>query len=1619
MSSNDKNNSPRGGKNGSSKPGKSGQRGQGRVPKPEQPGPSVPLLRYGGDRPNLHTWRKKMTVSARQKYGDIALIFDLDEYPKIPDKIQELTVQWAESMTLDDPIGDQETKSSEPPSRPGTRSTTQSSSVPSDETPATTAQFSPLDYAKKEVFRMMLSDAIKTKSHQEEKLRQNKIPLCAYMEESMSRESIDAVYTDVEYAPVKDNGDPLLLWLAIKRTHMVASTSGVATFRKADAVMAFVTAKQNPYETIVEFKVRFDHLLDALIVAGNDKPSDQDIAVTFLQALNSQFNELKNSVQNDELKGYNRLPKTLSDMYALASSYKIAKKASVTHHGTAFVTNGKAGGQNSKQSGKSNGKSSGGKDSNGNAQNEDKPKRTMKCYNCGEEGHKWRDCTSPNKNEASGSAHCTMGVTVKANRGDSFTSPAGNGLSDPPPSFEWYEVLLDNQSNVNIVHPWLLSDIRDAKHPMRVDGLETGRSYYDRVGDLEGFFECYAGKESTRANVLSQTRVEDIYPISYEPGNCYTVYLPDRELKFYRTRGMYVGDMRDWCTKADSNNSFKATVAENMKNYTKNELKRAKLAKEFVEKAGYPSERFAIEMVSSGSIAKLPFSSADVRRCFEIYGPFPAFVRGRKTSKSVKRTEVDPHLKTGCDSVQTMYSDILTLKGQNFLYSLAEPLGLNLTTPVRVVTSEALGYALQEQISTLRSTGFAPRVAYLDPQAAFTALVGKFPGVQIDVSGAGDHVERAEAGIRRMKEIGRSVLSDLPFVGLPDILVAPFAKFVVSRRNVMPSVSNSARECPRVLFTGRRVDFAKEFQLGFLDYCEVYVSGVKSNDVTKARTVPCLSLYPTGNANGSWVFFNLKTKRHIRSSNYTKMVMSELVLDAVNAMYASNEDHLVPVIEPDDDEAFSDYDESSDHDDDSEDPDDHDEDGMNNVGDVDTVSNENVANQYNVDMQSHDDVIEEEDAVANYSDMMPSLTDDEDGGETTATVCHARAARRARRVVAPPVVSRADPPARPVIKANEEGIVDNMSDANIYQPPPEIDEREDRSSVSTKSSAVEQPTVEKSEKRAGKDVAQQHMCYHTSVREGLEEHGHHAYHAIVQELKQLIHDKKVMHPVHWHDLSPEAKASKIRSFLFLKTKYDGLGRFEKIKARLVANGAQQDRKMYGNVSSPTAKSDSVLMVLAIAAYERHLVTAVDIGGAYLNAKMSGEEMIMELDAMLTSLLLKVAPEVAPFIDKKGKVLVRLDKALYGCVQSARLWYETLVKKLKSLGFTPNKFDPCVLNMKRAGAVITVVVYVDDILITCPSAEVIAWLKSQLKTEYGEVKEHEMNNFSYLGMHIFASNGAVRISMESYVNGLLEEFPVTGSVTSPATAKLFEIDPSSPLLDENDGESFHRLTARCLYLAVKNRIDIMLTCNFLSTRVNAPTVEDRQKSTRLLKYLNGTRSKCLTLKPGPNVNVVAHVDASFALHEDAKSHTGCVITVGGATVNWKSSKQKIVTRDSTEAELVGVSDMMLEVLRCQEFMLEQGMHVCMPMIMQDNMSTIELIVNNRGRFRTRHLRVRQAHVHEAIMDEVLGVGHLTTKMMLGDPLSKPLQGMLFQFLTDGMFGEPRELTMTQGRVETAK
>ena len=175
-----------------------------------------------------------------------------------------------------------------------------------------------------------------------------------------------------------------------------------------------------------------------------------------------------------------------------------------------------------------------------------------------------------------------------------------------------------------------------------------------------------------------------------------------------------------------------------------------------------------------------------------------------------------------------------------------------------------------------------------------------------------------------------------------------------------------------------------------------------------------------------------------------------------------------------------------------------------------------------------------------------------------------------------------------------------------------------------------------------------------------------------------------------------------------------------MRARLVAGGDQQLRTVYDKTSSPTAAVPFVFAVAAIAAHEkRHVVTA-DIPVAYLNADNSELGITMILEPYLSALISQLDPSYSTFQRADGSIIVRLHRAIYGCIESAKLWYNLLKSSLEENGFTANPCDPCVFNKTVNGVQITVLIYVDDLLLTCVDSSIINSTINALQTKFDSV-----------------------------------------------------------------------------------------------------------------------------------------------------------------------------------------------------------------------------------------------------------------------------------------------------------
>ena len=110
---------------------------------------------------------------------------------------------------------------------------------------------------------------------------------------------------------------------------------------------------------------------------------------------------------------------------------------------------------------------------------------------------------------------------------------------------------------------------------------------------------------------------------------------------------------------------------------------------------------------------------------------------------------------------------------------------------------------------------------------------------------------------------------------------------------------------------------------------------------------------------------------------------------------------------------------------------------------------------------------------------------------------------------------------------------------------------------------------------------------------------------------------------------------------------------------------------------------------------------------------------------------------------------------------------------------------------------------------------------------------------------------------------------------------------------------------------------------------------------------------------------------------------------------------MVTRSSTEAELVGLYDIMPQILWTRYFIAAQGYGVKDLVVHQDNKSTILLAENGKmsSSKRTRHLNIRYFFVTDLVKTKELSIKYCPTEDMVSDYFTKPLQGALFRKMRD--------------------
>ena len=203
----------------------------------------------------------------------------------------------------------------------------------------------------------------------------------------------------------------------------------------------------------------------------------------------------------------------------------------------------------------------------------------------------------------------------------------------------------------------------------------------------------------------------------------------------------------------------------------------------------------------------------------------------------------------------------------------------------------------------------------------------------------------------------------------------------------------------------------------------------------------------------------------------------------------------------------------------------------------------------------------------------------------------------------------------------------------------------------------------------------------------------------------------------------------------------------------------------------------------------------------------------------------------------------------------------------------------------------------------------------------------------------------------------------------------------------DKEKFHSVIAKGLFIGNRSRPDILTTISVLSSRVKVPNKDDWLKARRLVHYLKETKDIHLILKYDATRINRWHVDASFTVHEDFRSHSGGLMKISeeGGVIAAGSTKQKLNVRSSTVAKLVAVDDFLSKIMWISRFLEVLGYPLKQNVLLQDNTSAILMQKNGRtclGK-RNRAIDVRYFAIKDLIDKGEVCIEYCDTENMIAD------------------------------------
>ncbi|XP_050895179.1 secreted RxLR effector protein 161-like [Lathyrus oleraceus] len=209
----------------------------------------------------------------------------------------------------------------------------------------------------------------------------------------------------------------------------------------------------------------------------------------------------------------------------------------------------------------------------------------------------------------------------------------------------------------------------------------------------------------------------------------------------------------------------------------------------------------------------------------------------------------------------------------------------------------------------------------------------------------------------------------------------------------------------------------------------------------------------------------------------------------------------------------------------------------------------------------------------------------------------------------------------------------------------------------------------------------------------------------------------------------------------------------------------------------------------------------------------------------------------------------------------------------------------------------------------------------------------------------------------------------------------------------------------MYAQVCTRPDIAFTVGILGRYQSNPGMDHWKVAKKVLRYLKGTKDYMAMYRQTYNLDVIGYSDSDFAGCVDShKSTSGYIFMMADRAISWRSTKQTLVATFTMEAEFVSCFEATSHGVWLKSFIsgLRIMDSISKPLkIFCDNSTAIFMAKNNKSGSRSKHIDIKYLSIRERVKDKIVVINHISTDLMIADPLTKGMPPIKFKDHVENM------------------